>query len=60
MSIFLKKLHSPNDDVPPIVGFIWKLEYGIKKAITIILFFLWMAISIGIILSTQTSSVNYG
>ena len=31
MSIFLKKLHSPNDDVPPIVGFIWKLEYGIKK-----------------------------
>lgn len=31
LSIFLKKLHSPNDKVPPIVGFIWKLEYGIKK-----------------------------
>ncbi|MDR0003378.1 inovirus-type Gp2 protein [Acinetobacter sp. 11367] len=31
MSIFLKKLHTLNDNVPPIVGYIWKLEYGIKK-----------------------------
>ena len=31
LSIFLKKLHTPNDKVPPIVGYIWKLEYGIKK-----------------------------
>lgn len=31
LSIFLKKLHTPNDKVPPIVGYIWKLEYGIQK-----------------------------
>ena len=31
MSIFLKKLHTLNDNVPAIVGYIWKLEYGIKK-----------------------------
>ncbi|NNG76129.1 inovirus-type Gp2 protein [Acinetobacter sp. ANC 4277] len=31
LRIFTKKLHSLNDNVPPIVGFIWKLEYGIKK-----------------------------
>lgn len=31
LSIFLKKLHAPNDKIPPVVGFIWKLEYGIKK-----------------------------
>lgn len=31
MSIFLKKLHTPNDRVPPIIGYIWKLEYGIQK-----------------------------
>lgn len=31
MSIFLKKLHTPNDKVPPIAGYIWKLEYGIQK-----------------------------
>ncbi|HCH8091315.1 TPA: inovirus-type Gp2 protein, partial [Acinetobacter baumannii] len=31
LSIFLKKLHTPNDKIPPIVGYIWKLEYGIKK-----------------------------
>lgn len=32
LSIFLKKLHAPtNDKVPPIVGYIWKLEYGIQK-----------------------------
>ena len=31
MSIFLKKLHTPNDKVPPIVSYIWKLEYGIQK-----------------------------
>lgn len=31
LKIFIKKLHAPNDKVPPIVGFIWKLEYGIQK-----------------------------
>ena len=32
LKIFLKKFHAPtNDKVPPIVGYIWKLEYGIKK-----------------------------
>ena len=31
LSIFLKKLHTPNDNVPPIVGYIWKLEYGLQK-----------------------------
>ena len=31
LSIFLKKLHTPNDKVPSIVGYIWKLEYGIQK-----------------------------
>jgi hypothetical protein len=31
LRIFIKKLHAPNDKVPPIVGFIWKLEYGIQK-----------------------------
>jgi hypothetical protein len=29
--IFLKKLHAPNEEIPPIVGYIWKLEYGIQK-----------------------------
>ncbi|BBF77289.1 inovirus-type Gp2 protein [Acinetobacter nosocomialis] len=31
MSTFLKKLHTPNDEIPSIVGYIWKLEYGIQK-----------------------------
>lgn len=31
LRIFIKKLHAPNDRIPPIVGFIWKLEYGLKK-----------------------------
>ena len=31
LSIFLKKLHTLNEKVPPIVGYIWKLEYGIQK-----------------------------
>ena len=31
LSIFLKKFHTLNDKVPPIVGYIWKLEYGIQK-----------------------------
>lgn len=31
LRIFIKKLHAPNDKVPPIVGFIWKLEYGLRK-----------------------------
>lgn len=29
--LFIKKLHAPNDSIPSIVGFIWKLEYGLKK-----------------------------
>jgi hypothetical protein len=29
--MFIKQLHTPNNAVPPIVGFIWKLEYGIQK-----------------------------
>nr|WP_225873528.1 inovirus-type Gp2 protein [Acinetobacter baumannii] len=28
---FIKKLHAPNDKVPPIVGFVWKLEYSDLK-----------------------------
>ena len=28
---FIKKLHAPNDKVPPIVGFVWKLEYSALK-----------------------------
>lgn len=31
LRMFIKKLHAPNNTVPPIVGFIWKLEYGIQK-----------------------------
>lgn len=31
LRLFIKKLHTPNDNVPSIVGFIWKLEYGLKK-----------------------------
>ncbi|MDO3659132.1 MULTISPECIES: YagK/YfjJ domain-containing protein [Acinetobacter] len=31
LRMFIKQLHTPNNAVPPIVGFIWKLEYGIQK-----------------------------
>ncbi|EPQ3440649.1 YagK/YfjJ domain-containing protein, partial [Acinetobacter baumannii] len=30
--MFIKKLHAPNDKVPPIVGFVWKLEYSVLKS----------------------------
>lgn len=32
LQMFTKKLHAPNDKVPPIVGFIWKLEYSELKS----------------------------
>ena len=31
LRMFTKKLHAPNDKVPPIAGFIWKLEYSELK-----------------------------
>lgn len=31
LRMFIKKLHAPNDIVPPIVGFVWKLEYSVLK-----------------------------
>lgn len=32
LRMFIKKLHAPNDKVPPIVGFVWKLEYSVLKS----------------------------
>ena len=31
LRMFIKKLHAPNDKVPPIVRFVWKLEYSVLK-----------------------------
>lgn len=31
LQMFTKKLHAPNDKVPSIVGFVWKLEYSELK-----------------------------
>ncbi len=32
LRMFIKKLHAPNDKVPPIVGFVWKLECSVLKS----------------------------
>lgn len=41
LQMFTKKLHAPNDKVPPIVGYVWKLEYSqLKKYHYHFLFFM--------------------